>query len=83
MDGKQPEEGSPQLDSLLEALGAEGADSLLAEMLAAEGSPAEQVATKPGEIRSRVKEMAARNPELIIKIINHWINEDRRRGKPG
>ena len=69
----------PKMDALLEALGPEGADAMLAELLKGEDSPPEEVATKPREIRARLKEMAAKRPELIIKIINHWMTEERRR----
>ena len=67
------------MDALLEALGAEGADAMLAELLKGEAGSTEEVATKPAEIRARLKELAGRRPELIVKIINHWLNEGRRK----
>jgi len=68
-----------QVDALLKALGMDGADELLAEMLG-DGTPdANQVARTPKEIRARVKELAGKNPEKIVKIITHWLNEERRR----
>ena len=69
----------PQMDALLDALGTEGADQILAQLLGADSTPAGLVATKPGEIRARLKEMAGRNPELIVKIINYWLREERRK----
>ena len=78
-DPPAPSGADPQLDALLEALGAEGADAMLAELLAGDPAPADQIATKPREIRARLKEIAGKHPELIVKIINHWITEERRR----
>ena len=79
MEEEKKEAPDPKMDALLEALGPEGADAMLAELLKGEDSPPEEVATKPREIRARLKEMAAKRPELIIKIINHWMTEERRR----
>ncbi len=81
MDAEKPGMNEEQLDAILQAMGGESADSLLAELLGGTAEGAPSVATKPGEIRARVKEMAMKNPELIIKIINHWLKEDRMRGK--
>lgn len=78
-DQPHKDEADSQMDAMLDALGAEGADAMLAELLKGESDPADQIATKPREIRSRIKEMAAKHPEIIVKIINYWITEDRRR----
>ncbi len=79
VEQEKPGAGDPGIDALLESLGVEGADELLAQILNADDAPGTPVATSPKEIRQRVKELAARKPELIIKIINHWIKEDRGR----
>ena len=79
MEPEKKDLSDPQLDAILDAMGAEGVDKILAEMLGADAAPADQIATKPREIRARIKELAGQHPELIIKIINYWITEDRRR----
>jgi len=79
MESGKKDTPDPQLDALLDALGAEGADAMLAELLKGEVGSTEEVATKPAEIRARLKELAGRRPELIVKIINHWLNEGRRK----
>ena len=79
MEPDKKDAPDPQLDALLESLGAGGADDILAELLKGESDPAAPIATKPGEIRARIKEIAGKRPELIIKIINHWLKEERRR----
>jgi len=79
MDGEKKDQPEAQMDALLEALGADGADAMLAELLKGEPDAPQEVATKPREIRARLKEIAGKHPELIVKIINHWLTEDRRR----
>jgi flagellar biosynthesis/type III secretory pathway M-ring protein FliF/YscJ len=79
MEDEKKGEPGQEMDALLDALGADGADAMLAELLKGEPDAQPEVATKPREIRARLKEIAGKHPELIVKIINHWITEDRRR----
>lgn len=73
----KPGMSDDQIDALMNALGDAGSEHLLDEMMKAEsGQPP---ATTSKEIRARMKEIAAKNPELIAKIISAWINEDRRK----
>ena len=79
MEPEKKDMSDTQLDALLESLGTEGADQILAELLGGDSAPADQIATTPKEIRARLKELAGKRPELIAKIINYWMKEERRR----
>jgi len=68
----------PGLDALLDALPPDQADAMLAELLQGEPAPPDRYASKPAEIRACLKDLAARRPDLIAKIITHWLNEERR-----
>ena len=69
----------PQLDPLLDALGPEAEDKLLAELLGPDPAAVQPRATGPKEIRARLKTLAGQRPELIAKIIDYWMREERRR----
>ncbi len=68
----------PALDALLEALGDDGAEALLAEMT---GAPAGPEVLSPRDLKARVAGLAKARPELLAKIIQHWITEERRKGR--
>ncbi len=79
MDPKKPVVTDQQIDALLDALGTEGSDELLTRMLDADSAPVAPAVTSAKEIRARVKALAARDPQLIVRIITYWMNEDRRK----
>ena len=71
--------GPDPLDAVLAEMDGADADALLAELLGHGAAPEDPLTLKPGEIRSRVKALAASNPALLAKIITAWMNEARRR----
>ncbi len=75
----QPGPADPGLDAALDALTGEGAEALLAELLQGDAAPLDPHAASAKEIRARVKEVAAKNPALLAKIITYWMTEERRR----
>lgn len=79
MDSKKPEMSEQQIDAILDVLGTEKAEGMLSEIMQAEAAPQDPTARSAKEIRARVKELAASRPELIVKIIEYWIKEDRRK----
>lgn len=77
------EAADPQIDALLEALGDDGAEALLAEMTGAmEGAERPQAEIlSPQNLKAKMATLAKTRPELLAKIITHWITEERRRGR--
>jgi flagellar biosynthesis/type III secretory pathway M-ring protein FliF/YscJ len=72
---KPPQMTDAQIDALLDAMGKDKAEGLLSEALKADAAVPYPQAASAKEIRARVKELAAKNPELIVRIINYWIKE--------
>lgn len=77
MDDGKPDKPDPELDALLASLGGDP-EKMLAELMGGEAEPGDPVATKPREIRARLKEIASKNPQLVAKIIEYWIKEGKR-----
>ncbi len=75
----------PGLDSLLESIGHDEAATLLDLLGGGVDGPGVLSSAAPAarakEIRERVKALAASRPELLARIISHWITEDRRKGR--
>ena len=79
MEPLKPGMTDTQIDALVETLSAEGGDKLLAEMLKEESPQPPSQATSPKEIRARMKEIASKTTQLIAKIIDSWMKEERRK----
>jgi hypothetical protein len=77
--GDQPLSGQ-QVDALLDAIGPEEGDRMLAELLRAESPDGDRYAVAPQDIRARLKELAGRRPDLIARIIMRWLEDGKRRG---
>lgn len=77
-----PETGAnEQADLLMALLGDEGAAAALG--VAADGIAGADAYAQLGkkEIRARVAKLAAERPEMLARIITHWIKEERNKGR--
>jgi len=70
------------VDLLMALLGEEGAAAMLGAPTDA-GTPAPEMYAQMGkkEIRARVAKLAAERPEMLARIITHWIKEERSKGR--
>ena len=55
--------------------------SLTIHVTCSDLTPFPPVATRPKEIRARLKALAAKRPDLIAKIITYWVQEEGRKGR--
>lgn len=79
MESEKPEMTDAQIDAIVDAIGADGGDKLLADMLKEESDQPAAPATSAKDIRIQMKAIAAKKPELVARIISHWITEERRK----